>query len=46
MSNEQCDKGGLYVLDVESAEPQVLAGIDWSRVGIEIMVIEVNKHTI
>jgi hypothetical protein len=46
MSNEQCDKGGLYVLDVESAEPQVLAGIDWSRVDIEIMVIEVNKHTI
>ena len=33
-------------LDVESAEPQVLAGIDWSRVDIDIMVIEVNKHTI
>mmetsp|Transcript_2994 Transcript_2994/g.6517 ORF Transcript_2994/g.6517 Transcript_2994/m.6517 type:complete len:387 (+) Transcript_2994:173-1333(+) len=33
-------------LDVESAEPMVLAGIDWSAVDIEIIVMEINKHTI
>jgi FkbM family methyltransferase len=31
-------------LDVESAEPLVLAGIDWARVTIELIVIEVDKH--
>jgi len=31
-------------LDVESAEPLVLAGIDWSAVNIEMIIIEVNKH--
>ncbi|KAL7502839.1 hypothetical protein ACHAXN_000732 [Cyclotella atomus] len=31
-------------LDIESAEPLVLAGIDWTHVTIELIVIEVDKH--
>lgn len=36
----------IMSLDVESAEPLVLAGIDWSEVTIELIVMEINKHTI
>ena len=44
LQESRVTKVDFMSLDIETAEPLVLGGIDWAHVTIELIVIEIDKH--